>query len=207
MNRVILVGTIVTDLFVKPAGSTSMLNFTLVTSEKWTDRKSEEQKEQKEFHKIVAFGRTGEVIQQFFSKGDKILVEGKIQYRSYEKDGSKITTTQILINGFEFMKSKKSDWQNTDKQSNTSEGNQNKSNQNTRNQNKPPYQNYQNQGNQNQGNQNRSQNQGNGSRPTSPQKSSTQVKNQKQQQNDQHPNYEFENEGPPPDFDDDKIPF
>lgn len=68
----------------------------VAVSEKWTDRKTGESKENTEWIPCVAFGRTAELMRDNFSKGDQIGLEGKIRTRSYEKDGHKHYATEVL---------------------------------------------------------------------------------------------------------------
>lgn len=92
-----------------------MLNGSIATSEK---RKVDgEYKEFTEFHNIVVWGKKAEVIQQYFSKGDGIYVEGKMQTRKWEdRDGNNRYTTEVNVWNFEFPpgKSKKNEGKKPD---------------------------------------------------------------------------------------------
>lgn len=59
------------------------------------------------FIKITAFGKTAEVIAAHVKKGHRLLVEGHIQTGSYEKDGKSISTTDIILEQFTFIETKK----------------------------------------------------------------------------------------------------
>ena len=59
-----------------------------------------------DFINIKAFGKSAEFAAKFFEKGKEIIVEGHIQTGSYEKDGKKIYTTDIIADRFEFCGSK-----------------------------------------------------------------------------------------------------
>jgi single-strand DNA-binding protein len=61
----------------------------LVTSEKWTDKKSGEKREKAEFHSVVFGGGLVSVVSQCIKKGDLLYIEGKKETRTYEKDGEK----------------------------------------------------------------------------------------------------------------------
>lgn len=69
----------------------------LATSDHYTNSQGEKV-EQTEWHNIVAYGKTAEIMQKYVDKGKEIAVEGKIMYRSYEKDGEKKFLTEILVN-------------------------------------------------------------------------------------------------------------
>ncbi|MAG31427.1 MAG: single-stranded DNA-binding protein [Deltaproteobacteria bacterium] len=104
VNKAILVGNLGRDpeLRQTPNGQ-SVCNFTLATSENWTD-KSGERVERTEWHRIVAWGRTGEMCAQYLSKGRTVYVEGRIQTREWEdKDGNKRYTTEINANTVNFI--------------------------------------------------------------------------------------------------------
>ncbi len=104
VNKAILVGNLGRDpeLRTTPNGQ-SVVNFTLATSETWTD-KSGERVERTEWHRIVAWGRTAEMCAQYLSKGRTVYVEGRIQTREWEdKDGNKRYTTEINANTVNFI--------------------------------------------------------------------------------------------------------
>ena len=69
-------------------------------------RKSGDGNPQADFISCVAWEKTAEVISQYVSKGQKIAVEGRIQTRSYEKDGRKYYVTEVIVQSMEFCDSK-----------------------------------------------------------------------------------------------------
>lgn len=99
VNKVILVGRLGQDPEVRYAPSgTAVANFTIATNEVRRDRDGNNQ-EITDWHKIVAFGKTAEFLEQYIKKGDMIYVEGKLQTRSWEdKDGVKRYVTEVLTN-------------------------------------------------------------------------------------------------------------
>lgn len=56
-----------------------------------------------DFINIVAFGETGVTLGKFVKKGHRVLIQGHIQTGSYEKDGKKVYTTDIVVDRFEFI--------------------------------------------------------------------------------------------------------
>ena len=70
-------------------------------------RRSGDDKQQADFISCVAWEKTAEVISQYVSKGQKIAVEGRIQTRSYEKDGTKRYVTEVVVGSMEFCDSKR----------------------------------------------------------------------------------------------------
>ena len=104
VNKAILVGNLGRDpeLRQTPNGQ-SVVNFTLATSENWTD-KSGQRQERTEWHRIVVWGRTAEMCNQYLSKGRTVYVEGRIQTREWEdKDGNKRYTTEINASTVQFI--------------------------------------------------------------------------------------------------------
>lgn len=98
MNKVILVGRLGKDPEVKfTAGGKAVANFSIATDESYKDAQGEKQKKT-EWHNLVVWGNSVEAyVQKYLHKGDLILVEGKLQTRSWEKDGVKKYTTEINV--------------------------------------------------------------------------------------------------------------
>src|ERR1700712_3380511 len=100
VNKVILLGNVGKDPEIRAtAGGMSVASFTLATADRqkdqqgnWTDRT--------EWHNLVAFQRTAEIVRDYVKKGTQIYVEGKIQTRSWDdkESGQKKYRTEILIN-------------------------------------------------------------------------------------------------------------
>ena len=111
MNTVQLIGNLVADLEVKQsqAGKTIAKGTIAVRRDK----------EKSDFIRIVAFGKTAEMLSEYFSKGSQIAVTGTIWTGSYEKeDGSKVYTTDVCVNSFTFLNSKKEEKPQTTKPTN-----------------------------------------------------------------------------------------
>ena len=98
LNKVFVLGNLVADPDVRslPSGQ-SVVNFRMATNRVFYDKNKEKQ-EQAEFHNIVAFGRTAEIIQQYLKKGSLVLIEGRLQTRSWEdkSTGAKRFKTEIV---------------------------------------------------------------------------------------------------------------
>ncbi len=109
LNKAFIIGNITKDPELKalPTGN-KVSTFTIATNRYYTS--DGEKKESVEFHNIVTFGKTAETIATYCKKGDNILVEGRIQTRSWEHDGSKHYRTEIVVDNFQFgQKSKRDD--------------------------------------------------------------------------------------------------
>ena len=111
MNSVNLIGRLVRDPELKYTQSgLAVLRFTVAVDRKLSKDKREEAQANNQptadFISCTAFGKTAEVIANYHSKGSQIAVEGRIQTGSYEKDGRRIYTTDVLVNSITFVGSK-----------------------------------------------------------------------------------------------------
>ena len=104
INKAILIGNLGRDPELRyTQNGQAVVNFTLATSENWTD-KSGQRVDRTEWHRIVAWGKTGELCAQYLSKGRTVYVEGRIQTRDWEdKDGNKRQTTEINAQTVQFL--------------------------------------------------------------------------------------------------------
>lgn len=97
VNKVILVGTLGRDPETKtfPNGG-SLTQFSIATSDAWTDKTTGERKEQTEWHRIVLHNRLGEIAQQYLRKGSKVYIEGSLRTRQWtDQNGQERYTTEI----------------------------------------------------------------------------------------------------------------
>ena len=81
-------------------GGGSVCQFAIATNRKY--KAGEEIKEEVQFHNIVAFGKQAELINQYVKKGNLLLVIGRLQTRSWEKDGQKRFRTEIVVEEMQF---------------------------------------------------------------------------------------------------------
>ena len=97
VNKVILVGTLGKDPETKTfQNGGSLTQFSIATSESWTDKTSGERKEQTEWHRIVLHNRLGEIAQQYLRKGSKVYIEGSLRTRQWtDQGGQERYTTEI----------------------------------------------------------------------------------------------------------------
>jgi len=98
LNKVFLIGNLTRDPEMRalPSGQ-SVTTFGIATNRVWNDKAGKRQTAV-EYHNIVAFGRLAEITKQYLSKGKSVLVEGRIQTRSWDApDGSKKNKTEIIV--------------------------------------------------------------------------------------------------------------
>lgn len=102
VNKVILLGNVGKDPEVRStSGGNAVCNFTMATTESW--KKDGETKEKTEWHNLVAFGKSAEIIGQYVRKGSGLFIEGKLQTRKWQdKEGRDRYTTEIVIEEFRF---------------------------------------------------------------------------------------------------------
>jgi single-strand DNA-binding protein len=107
-NKTILMGNLTRDPEIRslPSGQT-VTNFGLAVNETWTDKASGEKREEVCFVDVDAWGRQGEVVLEYFSKGKPILIEGKLKFRTWEADdGTKRSKHSVTLDRFSFVGSK-----------------------------------------------------------------------------------------------------
>jgi single-strand DNA-binding protein len=79
--------------------SNAITNFSIATTEKWTDKNTGERKEKTEWHRCVCFGRIAEIAGEYLKKGRPVYIEGKITTSKYtDKEGIERYSTQINVN-------------------------------------------------------------------------------------------------------------
>lgn len=98
MNSVHLFGRLGKDPEVRyTAGGTAVCKFSLATSSKYKD------KETTEWHNLVAWGKLAEVIGQYLAKGQQAIFHGRLTYNTWEKDGVKRTTAEVVVDQMWFV--------------------------------------------------------------------------------------------------------
>lgn len=107
VNKVILVGRLGKDPEVRHLDNGSVVaNFSIATSESYKDKQTNEKKEITEWHNIVAWRGLAEVVEKYAHKGDMMYIEGKLQTRSWEKDGVTRYTTEIVAGSIQLLGNK-----------------------------------------------------------------------------------------------------
>lgn len=98
VNKVTLLGNVGRDPEIKFTGSgTAVANFSIATSERFKD-KSGEWADRTEWHTLVAYARTAEIVRDYVQKGSKLYIEGRLQTRSWDdKEGRKVYRTEIIV--------------------------------------------------------------------------------------------------------------
>jgi len=98
LNKVSLIGNMVRD----PESRTlrtgqAITRFSLATNYAWQDPQTKAKREAVDFHNVIAWGKLGDIVQQYVKKGSKLYVEGRLRNRAYVgKDGMKRSTVEIV---------------------------------------------------------------------------------------------------------------
>jgi len=105
VNKAILIGNLGADPEMRytQAGK-AVANLRIATSERWRDRESGEQQERTEWHRVVLFGKLGEIAGEYLKKGSQVYLEGRIQTRKWQgQDGQDRYTTEIVANQMQML--------------------------------------------------------------------------------------------------------
>lgn len=97
INKVILIGNLGRDPEIRyTSNGTAVANFSLATSENWTNKDGEKET-RTEWHRIVAWGRLGEICGEYLSKGKSVYIEGRIQTREWDDAGGNKRQVKEII--------------------------------------------------------------------------------------------------------------
>jgi len=106
LNKVILIGNLGRDPETRylPNGD-AVTNISVATTDTWKDKNGEKQ-EKTEWHRVSLYRRLAEVAGEYLKKGSQVYIEGRIEYREYEKDGQKRYTTDIVASEMKMLGSR-----------------------------------------------------------------------------------------------------
>ena len=103
VNKVILVGNLGNDPDVKyTQGGMAITTLSVATTSVRKDREGNQQ-EKTEWHRVKLFGKLGEIAGEYLRKGRQVYIEGRLEYGSYEKDGVKHYTTDIVADEMQML--------------------------------------------------------------------------------------------------------
>lgn len=108
VNKVILIGRLGKDPEIRATqNGGKVANLTLATSESWNNKQTGQREEKTEWHKLVAFGNTAEIMEKYLAKGSQIYVEGRLSTRKWtDKDNQDRYTTEITVDNMTMLGSK-----------------------------------------------------------------------------------------------------
>ncbi len=102
INKAMLFGNLTRDpeLRALPSG-VNVCNFSVATNRVYKDKDGKKQ-EQADFHNVVVFGRQADIVAQYLKKGSSVFIEGRMQTRSWEKEGQKQYRTEVIADRVQF---------------------------------------------------------------------------------------------------------
>lgn len=97
LNKVMLIGNVGSDPEVRSTASgTRLAKMSLATNRQWTNKDGSEQ-EKTEWHRLTVWGKLADVVERYVKKGDRLYVEGRIEYSESESDGQKKYWTDVNV--------------------------------------------------------------------------------------------------------------
>ena len=103
LNKVMLIGNLGRDPEIRHTqAGTAVATFSVATNERWNTTEGEKA-ERTEWHRVIAFGKLAEICGQHLAKGRTVYIEGRLQTRSWEKDGEKRSVTEIVAGSVQFL--------------------------------------------------------------------------------------------------------
>ncbi len=102
VNKVILIGNLGNDPEIRSMQSGNRVaNLSIATGESWKDKATGERREKTEWHRVVVFNEgLITIIERYLKKGSKVYLEGQLETRSWEQDGVKKYTTEVVLKNF-----------------------------------------------------------------------------------------------------------
>jgi single-strand DNA-binding protein len=107
VNKAIVLGNVGNDPECRtmPNGK-AVTNISIATSESWKDKTTGEPQERTEWHRVVFFNTLADIVGEYVKKGSRLYIEGKLQTRSWEQDGIKRYSTEIVGNEMQMLDKK-----------------------------------------------------------------------------------------------------
>jgi len=108
VNKVILIGNLGKDPELRyTLNGNAVTNFSIATSSAWKDKETGEKRQRTEWHRIIAWRGLAEICAEYLAKGQQVYVEGRLQTRSWEKDGITRYITEIIASDVQFLGKRK----------------------------------------------------------------------------------------------------
>ena len=105
INKAVIVGTLGRDPEIRySSGGNAVVKISVATNESWKDRQTGEAQERTQWHRIVIFGKLGEIASQYLKKGSQAYFEGRIQTSKWQDEsGNDRYTTEIVANEMQML--------------------------------------------------------------------------------------------------------
>lgn len=104
INKVIIIGRLGRDPEIRyTQGGQPVCNLNVATSRQWLNKQTNQKEEETEWHRVVVWGKTAEHCSNYLAKGREVYVEGRLKTSSYDKDGQKHYSTDIVAEVVQFL--------------------------------------------------------------------------------------------------------
>lgn len=104
INKVFITGNLTRSPELRAtSGGTSVLDFGVAVNERRKNPQTGEWEDRANFVDCAMFGKRAEAVERFLSKGQKVAIEGKLRFSSWEKDGQKRSKLSVIVDEIEFM--------------------------------------------------------------------------------------------------------
>jgi single-strand DNA-binding protein len=104
INKVIIIGRLGRDPEIRyTQGGQPVCNLNVATSRQWLNKQTNQKEEETEWHRVVVWGKTAEHCNNYLAKGREVYVEGRLKTSSYDKDGQKHYSTDIVAEVVQFL--------------------------------------------------------------------------------------------------------
>ncbi len=105
INKAVIVGTLGRDPEIRYSNKgNAVVNLSVATNEVWKDRQTGEQQERTEWHRVVIFGKLGEVASQYLKKGEQAYFEGRLRTSKWQdQSGNDRYTTEIVASEMQML--------------------------------------------------------------------------------------------------------
>ena len=126
LNKVMLIGHLGDDVKIKHFDNGGCIaRFPMATNETYTNKSTNEKVTNTDWHNIVLRNKAAEICEKYLSKGDKVYVEGKLRTRKWQgDDGADRYTTEVNVDEFTFLSTKKESSPNVESNESTTTNNQ-----------------------------------------------------------------------------------
>lgn len=107
VNKVILIGNLGADPDFKTTSTgAAVCKLSIATSRSWKNKNTDELETETEWHRVTVWGKSAEHCNNYLSKGRSVYVEGRLRTSSYEQDGIKKWSTEVVADTVQFLGSK-----------------------------------------------------------------------------------------------------
>ena len=103
INRVIITGNLTRDAELRAAQSgTSILHIGVAVNDRWRNPQTDQWEDRPNYIDCVMFGNRAQNVSQYLSKGQRVMIDGKLRYSQWERDGQKRSKIEVIIDDLDF---------------------------------------------------------------------------------------------------------